>query len=97
MPALSVHEFMRQPPRPPRRRTSKMQPFAEGLELMRSKGYSLEEMQTFLAANDVHVGIQAISTFLSQRRRERERAQLVEQEPHGRQSQQPQLAYSKVG
>lgn len=96
MPSLSVHEFMRQPPMAPRRRTSKMEPFAEGLELMRAKGYKLEQMQEFLAANEVKVGIQAISSFLSQRRRARERAQ-VSSSSRGRTAAQARAVHAEAG
>lgn len=48
----------------PSRRTSKLKPFDKDLRVLRSKGYTLSQMQEFLAANQVTVTAAAISAYL---------------------------------
>ena len=68
---LSADEFaQREQPRGDSTRRSRLAPFDRDLQSLRTRGFSLDQLRTFLGENGVDVTVAAISAYLRKTQKE---------------------------
>ncbi|MFX1767961.1 hypothetical protein PWP93_36440 [Paraburkholderia sp. A1RI-2L] len=61
---VSVDEFMKQTPAKSRGKPSPLRPFEDQIKTLRGRGYSLQQIVTFLQSNGIHSTVPTVSSFI---------------------------------